>query len=52
MDSEAPEADVVEQRREVVPQPPDETPVIPLEADPADAHDQQREVPLDDEDEV
>jgi hypothetical protein len=52
MNPEAPDADVAEQQRDVVPQEPVETPVTPFEADPADALDQQREVPLDDEFEV
>ena len=52
MNPEAPDADVAEQQQEVVPQEPVETPVTPIEADPADALDQQREVPLDDEDRV
>jgi hypothetical protein len=53
MNPEAPDADVAEQQQEVVPEEePVETPVTPIEADPADALDQQREVPLDDEDRV
>lgn len=52
MNPEAPDADVAEQQREVVPQEPVETPVTPIEADPVDAFEQQQEVPLDDEDRV
>jgi len=52
MNPEAPDADVQEQRREIVPREPVETPDVPFEANEADAVDQRREVPLDDEDEV
>ncbi|WP_169730972.1 hypothetical protein [Lentzea kentuckyensis] len=52
MNPEAPDADVAEQQLDVVPQASVETPVVPIEADPADALDQQREVPVDDEDRV
>ncbi|MGW4207633.1 hypothetical protein ACWEIJ_06565 [Lentzea sp. NPDC004789] len=52
MNPEAPDADVQEQQREIVPQEPIETPDVPFEANEADAVEQQREVPLDDEDEV
>ena len=52
MNPEAPEADVQEQLREVVPHEPVETSVTPLEANEADAHEQRQEVLLDDEDEV
>ncbi|SDM20630.1 hypothetical protein SAMN04488074_11852 [Lentzea albidocapillata subsp. violacea] len=56
MNPEAPDADVQEQQREVVPREPAETPDTPpdtpLEADEADAQEQRQEVPVDDEDEV
>jgi hypothetical protein len=52
MNPEAPDADVQEQQREVVPREPVETPRVPLEANEADAYEQQLEVPVDDEDEV
>lgn len=52
MNPEAPEADVQEQQREVVPHEPAETLELPLEADEADAYEQHQEVPLDDESEV
>ena len=52
MNPEAPDADVQEQQREVVPHEPPETPEVPLEANEADAFEQHQEVPLDDEDEV
>jgi len=51
MNPEAPDADVQEQQREVVPQEPVETPeAAPLEANEADAYEQLQEVPVDDED--
>jgi hypothetical protein len=54
MNPEAPDADVQEQQREVVPQEPVETPEAPLEApleaNEADAYEQLQEVPVDDED--
>ncbi|MCP2249235.1 hypothetical protein [Lentzea aerocolonigenes] len=52
MNPEAPEADVQEQQREVVPREPAETPQAPLEANEADAYEQQQEVPVDEEDEI
>jgi hypothetical protein len=52
MNPEAPDADVQEQQREVVPQEPVETTEMPLEANEADASEQRREVPMDDEHEV
>lgn len=52
MNPEAPEADVQEQQREVVPREPVETAETPLEANEVDAFEQQQEVPLDDDDEV
>lgn len=52
MNPEAPDADVQEQQREVVPQEPPETRDLPLEANEADAYEQQQEVPVDDEDRV
>lgn len=52
MNPEAPDADVQEQQREVVPQEPVETAEAPLEANEVDAYEQQQEVPLDDEDRV
>lgn len=45
---EAPEADAVEQEADVaVAEPPEQLEGVPLEADPADAADQAREVALD-----
>jgi hypothetical protein len=45
---EAPEADAVEQEADVaVAEPPEQLDGVPLEADPADAADQAREVALD-----
>ena len=52
MNPEAPDADVQEQQREVVPHEPAETSEVPLEANEADAYEQRLEVPVDDEDEV
>jgi phosphoglycolate phosphatase-like HAD superfamily hydrolase len=52
MNPEAPDADVQEQQREVLPREPAETPEVPLEANEADAFEQHQEVPVDDEDEV
>ena len=47
---EAPEADVVEQETDVaVAEPGDEMDDVPLEADPADAADQAREVGRDED---
>ncbi|WP_167974950.1 hypothetical protein [Lentzea indica] len=54
MNPEAPDADVQEQQREVVPLEPSETQQTPhetpLEANEADAFEQRQEVPVDDED--
>jgi hypothetical protein len=45
---EAPEADAVEQEADVaVAEPPEQPEGVPMEADPADAADQAREVALD-----
>ncbi|MFS8103367.1 hypothetical protein LFM09_40195 [Lentzea alba] len=52
MNPEAPEADVQEQQREVVPQEPPETLTTPFEANEVDAYEQQQEVPLDEEDQA
>jgi hypothetical protein len=52
MNPEAPDADVQEQQREVVPHEPPETPDAPLEANEADAYEQLQEVPMDEEDEL
>ncbi|MDX8030746.1 hypothetical protein SK803_11020 [Lentzea sp. BCCO 10_0856] len=52
MNPEAPDADVQEQQREVVPHEPPETSETPLEANEADVHEQRQDVPVDDEDEV
>lgn len=52
MNPEAPDADVQEQQREVIPYEPPETPEVPLEANEADTFEQHQEVPLDDEDEI
>ena len=47
---EAPEADAVEQEADVaVAEPGEQLPGVPLEADPADAADQAREVGLDED---
>jgi hypothetical protein len=51
VDIEAPEADVAEQHTEVDPRPRDNpNPDIPLDANPADVSEQEREVGYDDED--
>jgi hypothetical protein len=47
---EAPEADAVEQRAEVVPEDDDAVGEIPLDVDPADAVEQHRTVAGDDDD--
>ena len=52
MNPEAPEADVQDQQREIVPREPVETAETPLEANEADAFEQRQEVPVDEEDEV
>jgi hypothetical protein len=49
-DLETPEADAVEQRREVVEDEPDQPPQVPLEVDPADAAEQSRTVGYDEDD--
>jgi hypothetical protein len=47
---EVPEADAIEQETDVTPtQPSRSRPGVPLEADPADAADQAREVALDED---
>lgn len=51
MNPEAPDADVQEQQREVVPHEPPETTDPPLEANEVDAYEQLQEVPMDEEDE-
>lgn len=52
MNPEAPDADVQEQRQEVVPEPVEPSGAAPLEANEADAYEQHQEVPLDEEDGV
>ncbi|SER86851.1 hypothetical protein SAMN05216188_116190 [Lentzea xinjiangensis] len=52
MNPEAPDADVQEQQREVVPSEPAEVSGTPFEANEADAYEQRQEVPLYDEDEA
>ena len=47
---ETPEADAVEQQQEVVDTPPDDTPEVPYDVDPADAAEQSRSVGYDDDD--
>jgi hypothetical protein len=49
-DLETPEADAVEQQQEVVDTPPDETPEVPYDVDPADAAEQSRSVGYDEDD--
>ncbi len=52
MNPEAPDADVQEQLREVVPSEPVELSGTPFEANEVDAYEQRQEVPVDEEDEV
>jgi hypothetical protein len=49
-DLETPEADAVEQQREVVDTAPDEPPEVPYDVNPADAAEQSRTVGYDEDD--